>query len=65
MSEIEDAVDAERKRIVEFLRAVYEYSTHGASHLFEDAIIAVEKNDMADPIAVAKPSYGPPTRRQW
>jgi hypothetical protein len=47
------AQKVERQRIVAFLRAVYESSTHGASGLFERAIEAVERDDMSDPTRIA------------
>lgn len=49
----EEPREAERKRIACFLRAVYENSTGGASHLMDRAIEAVERNDMDDPVRVA------------
>lgn len=47
--------EEERRRIVKFLWAVYEQSTHGASNLMERAIRAVQNNEMNDPAAVANP----------
>ena len=52
-----DASEAqtERERIVRFLWAVFESSTHGASGLMERAIRAVETNDMGEPVRIAAP----------
>lgn len=50
-----DVAEQERKRIVQFLWAVFDASTHGASSLMERTIEAVEANDMDDPVRVAVP----------
>ncbi len=46
-----DEVTAERQRIVEFLREVYETATHGSSDLMRRAIEAVAANEMDDMVA--------------
>lgn len=58
-----DEAERERKRIAEFLRAVFEASTHGASSLMERAIKAVETNHMDNILAVARPGESDEIRR--